>query len=236
VYQVWDRANRLANVFAALDLDVGDQIAVLAKNSIEYILLYYAASLAGVVPVPLNYRSAAAEWFQAIEDSGAVLVIADTAHRAVLDTLRGDRPQVLSYASLGEGEAPGWISLPRMAGRAAPTAPRRPVSDDDDLYQLYTSGTTGRPKGAVLTHAAVTANCAQIAALPHRGRPGERSLVAAPLCHAGVVWSAFAPHYWGASLHILKAVDPGELVRTLTKTASATRPCHQRIMLQRLLR
>jgi len=210
-----ERVNRLANVLATLDLDVGERIAVLAKNSIEYVLLYYAASTAGVVPVPLNYRSAAPEWLRAIDDSGAALVVADTAHRAALDALGGDLPRVRSFASLDGGAAPGWISLPRMAEREAATAPGRAVSADDDLYQLYTSGTTGRPKGAVLTHAAVTANCAQIAALPHSGRPGERSLVAAPLCHAGVVWSAFAPHHWGASLAILTAVDPNELVRTL---------------------
>jgi acyl-CoA synthetase (AMP-forming)/AMP-acid ligase II len=214
-YEAWERASRLANVFVALDLDGGERIAVLAKNSIEYVLLYYAASMAAVVPVPLNYRSAPPEWLHAIGDSGAALVIVDSAHRAALDALRRDMPSVGLFATLDEGAAPGWVSLPRMAEREAATPPARAVSTDDDVYQLYTSGTTGRPKGAVLTHGAVTANCAQIAALPHRGRPGERSLVAAPLCHAGAVWSAFAPQQWGASLAILPAVDAGELVRTL---------------------
>jgi fatty-acyl-CoA synthase len=198
-----------------LGLDAGERIAVLAKNSIEYVLLYYAASMAGVVPVPLNYRSAPPEWLHAIGDSGAALVIADAAHRAALDALRRDMPSVGLFATLDDGEAPGWVSPPRVAEREAATAPIRAVSADDDVYQLYSSGTTGRPKGAVLTHGAVTANCAQIAALPHRGRPGERSLVAAPLCHAGAVWSALAPQHWGASLAILPAVDASELVRTL---------------------
>jgi acyl-CoA synthetase (AMP-forming)/AMP-acid ligase II len=213
--EAWERTNRLANVLIALDLDVGERVAVLAKNSIEYVLLYYAASKAGVVPVPLNYRSAPPEWLHAIGDSRAAVVIADSAHRAAVQALRGDLPSVRSFAILDEGDAPGWVRLPSMAQREAATAPARTVSADDDLYQLYTSGTTGRPKGAVLTHRAVTANCAQIAALPHRGLPGERSLVAAPLCHAGVVWSAFAPQHWGASLVIRTAVDPSELVRTL---------------------
>jgi acyl-CoA synthetase (AMP-forming)/AMP-acid ligase II len=214
-----ERVHRLANVLVALDLDPGERIAVLAKNSIEYLLLYYAASAVGVVPVPLNYRSAPPEWLHAIGDSGAALVVADATHRAALDGLRADLPSVRRFATLDEGDTPAWISLPRMAEREAATAPRRAVSADDDVYQLYTSGTTGRPKGAVLTHAAVTANCAQIAALPHRGRPGERSLVASPLCHAGVVWSALAPQHWGASLVILTAVDPSQLVRTLDEDA-----------------
>lgn len=103
---------------------------------------------------------------------------------------------------------PGWDSLPALAAAAPATPPARPVDADDDVYQLYTSGTTGRPKGAVLTHRAVTANCAQIAAMPHRGAPGERTLVVAPLCHAGVVWAAFAPQSWGASVYLQTDFDP----------------------------
>src|SRR3954468_17710575 len=98
-----ERVHRLADVLAALDLDVGERIAVLAKNSIEFLLLYYAASTAGVVPVPLNYRSAPPEWLHAIGDSGAALVIADTAHWAGVEALRRDLPAVRSFATLDEG-------------------------------------------------------------------------------------------------------------------------------------
>jgi len=210
-----ERVDRLANALVALELPVGARAAVLARNATEYALLYYAASTAGVVPVPLNPRSAPPEWRHAITDSGAALVVADAAHRPAVDALRHDLPPTCRFAVL-DGSAPsGWLDLPGLAERQPATPPARDVSADDDLYQLYTSGTTGRPKGAVLTHRAVTANCAQIAALPHRGPPGERSLVAAPLCHAGAVWSAFAPQHWGASLALPTATDPRELVRTL---------------------
>jgi acyl-CoA synthetase (AMP-forming)/AMP-acid ligase II len=213
--EAWVRVNRLANALVALDLPVGVRVPVLARNSIEYVLLYYAASRASVVPVPLNYRSAPPEWIHAIRDCQAGLVIADSTQLAAVDAIRSDLPQVRRFAALDEAVSPGWVSLAALAQRQDATPPAREASENDDLYQLYTSGTTGLPKGAVLTHRAVTANCAQIAAMPHRGAPGERSLVAAPLCHAGAVWSAFAPQQWGASLVIVDAVNPVELVRTL---------------------
>lgn len=110
---------------------------------------------------------------------------------------------------------PGWDPLADLTGGQSGSPPDRTVDDGDDLYQLYTSGTTGAPKGAVLSHRAVTANLVQIAAGPHHGPPGERAMVVVPMCHAGVVWSAFAPLLWGACLVIESDFDPARLVRLL---------------------
>ena len=198
-----EATDRTAAALVDLGLEPGARAAVLAGNSVEYLLLYYAASKAGVVLVPLNPRAATPEWVHVVTDAGAMVVIADEAHLPALDTLRDALPGVRHVVPLD-----GLAAEVPVGGvdRAGP---------DDDVYQLYTSGTTGRPKGAVLTHRAVTANCAQIAAMPHRGLPGERSLVAAPLCHAGVVWTALAPHSWGAAAYVLPRVDPAEVVRVL---------------------
>lgn len=209
------QADRTANALVGLGLPVGARVAVLAKNCIEYLVLYYAASKAWVVPVPLNYRSAPPEWAQTIGDSDAALVIADGGHTAAVDALRRELPEVAQFAVLDGPGAAGWASLLALAAIYPATPPDRRVGPDDDVYQLYTSGTTGRPKGAVLTHRAVTANCAQITAMPHRGAPGERALVVAPLCHAGVVWGAFAPQYWGASVVLHTDFDPAAVVAAL---------------------
>src|SRR3972149_10584261 len=71
-----EESNRLANAFASAGLAVGDRIALLSKNSIEHALLFYGASKAGVVPVPLNYRLAAPEWVYIINDAQAKMLIA----------------------------------------------------------------------------------------------------------------------------------------------------------------
>jgi fatty-acyl-CoA synthase len=79
---------------------------------------------------------------------------------------------------------------------------------------MYTSGTTGHPRGAVLTHRAVTANVVQVA-LTCQGPPGERSLVVAPLFHAAAVPTTFSPLWWGGSLLIQEQFDPVATVRAL---------------------
>jgi acyl-CoA synthetase (AMP-forming)/AMP-acid ligase II len=207
--------NRLAGALVDAGLPVGARCAVLAKNSVDYLLLYLAASKAGVVPVPLNYRAAPPEWGHAIRDSGARMIVAGSEYLAVVDALRGELPLVDRFVALDETNAAGWQTLAELTADRPATAPDREVDDGEDLYQLYTSGTTGRPKGALLTHRAVTANMAQIAGGPHRGPAGERALVLAPMCHAGVVWTAFAPLVWGASLWIETDFDPARLVTLL---------------------
>jgi acyl-CoA synthetase (AMP-forming)/AMP-acid ligase II len=88
------------------------------------------------------------------------------------------------------------------------------VTPDDDVYQMYTSGTTGHPKGAVITHRALTTNMAQNALHCH-GPVGERSLVVTPLFHAATVPSTFSPIWWGGSMLIHERFDPNAVVRSL---------------------
>jgi acyl-CoA synthetase (AMP-forming)/AMP-acid ligase II len=153
-------------VLGSAGLASGDRCAVLARNAIEYLLLYVAASRAGVVLVPLNPRSAPAEWGHLVADAGAGLLVIGPGF--------GDEPVPgLPVLGLDELAAPGADPVPNSAG--------------DDLLRLYTGGTTGAPKGAALSQRAVAAAMAQIAAGPHGGPPGERALVVAPLSHAGVV-------------------------------------------------
>ena len=69
-------ANQIANAFVSAGIQVGDRVAILSKNSVEYAILYFGASAAGAVPVPLNYRLAPAEWSYIINDAGARMMIA----------------------------------------------------------------------------------------------------------------------------------------------------------------
>lgn len=225
-YREAQAATRLiAAAFLDAGLQRGDRIAILGKSSVEYALIYFAASRVGVVPVPLNYRSAPAEWEYVARDAGArLLLVADIYHSAI-DQLRPMLGDVSHFVALGGGEVgPGWEpfadwmarSIDR-AGRTDALGVERGGSTDDDLYQLYTSGTTGQPKGAVLSQAAVVANLKQLGQCAHRGAPGARSLVVGPMLHAGVVWSTLAPLAWGASLYIVEDFDPHEVVRLLSE-------------------
>jgi acyl-CoA synthetase (AMP-forming)/AMP-acid ligase II len=211
-------ANRLAHALIQAGLEPGDRFGILAKNCIEYALVYFAASKASVVPVPLNYRSAPAEWVFVLSDAEARLLIAGRAYVAAMNEVRSQVAGVLHWVAL-DGADTEWIDFHPWLQAQPDDDPPASDSDDADLYQMYTSGTTGQPKGAVLTQRSVVSNLLQIGTSAHRGPPGERSLVVGPMLHAGVVWSALAPVAWGGALFILEDFDASNVVNILDTQA-----------------
>jgi acyl-CoA synthetase (AMP-forming)/AMP-acid ligase II len=209
-------ANRLANAFVNVPLEKGDRVAILSKNSIEYPLLFYAASKAGVVPVPLNYRMASPEWVYMINDAQAKMLVASAAYVSVVDGFRSELKTVERFVAIDADGPEGWDDYRRWVSGQPVTAPDRVVADDDDVYQMYTSGTTGHPKGAVLTQGAVTSQIAQFAVV-YSGTPGERMLIVAPLYHAAAAITAFAAVGLGGCLYIQEDFNPLEVVRALSE-------------------
>ena len=208
--------NRLANAFVDAGLRVGDRVAVLSKNSIEYVLIYFAASKAGVVVVPLNYRLAVPEWTYILNDAQPRMLIAAGQYLSTIDSFRSELETVEHFVASDAGGLVGWESFQDWVTDERSTPPGRPVTEESDAYQMYTSGTTGHPKGAILTHRAVTANVRQIGHVLQL-EPAERSLVVAPLFHAGAVPSTFSCVSRGGCLYIQEAFDPSVVVRALSE-------------------
>ena len=185
----YDEAHRRANRVAhalLAKVEPGDRVAYIGRNSVDAALLYFACSKAGVVPVPLNPALAAPEVDFIVDDAGAKLVLTDS-----LDDLLGGTD---------------WPA-DEPPHRAQPT---------DVLYQMYTSGTTGRPKGVLLTHDNVLTNCAQVACgLSYTIEPGDRWLIVAPLFHAAAVITAFNCVFGGGCLVIQRGFDPAAVVDAL---------------------
>jgi len=195
-------------------LQKGDRISLLSKNSIEYVIIYFAASKAGVVPVPLNYRLAPSEWAFIINDSQSKLLLASAEYQAATDAIRGQLETVRQYVSIGAPDAEGWTSYRAWVNSQPATPPDQYVSPEDDANQLYTSGTTGRPKGAVLTHRNQTTNVFQT--LPSTDmKQGQRTLIVAPLFHAAASFTAYLAVSQANSLFIQEDFDPVEVVRVL---------------------
>ena len=215
-YAEGDRcANQIAHALLGAGLGRGDRFGVLAKNSIESILLYYGASKAGVVPVPLNYRLAPPEWQYILEDAGAKLVVARGEYAAALAPVRSKLGAVQSWIGLAT-DAEGWTRWDDFLGSQPTTAPDVAVESDWDLYQMYTSGTTGRPKGAVLSQRAVCSNLHQ-GALAIGGKPGERWLIVAPIYHAAAALTSFMGVQAGGTLVVHEDFAPAAAVGALAE-------------------
>jgi acyl-CoA synthetase (AMP-forming)/AMP-acid ligase II len=206
-------ANRIANALVAEGLEVGDRVAILARNCTEFATFYYGASKAGVVPVPLNYRLAPPEWSFIVQDAGAKLLIARGELASAIDGVRGELSSVKRSVAM-DVDVAGWGSWEDLVAGQSDTPPDRSISPEDDAYQMYTSGTTGRPKGAVVPHHALCANLEQIGAAA-TCRPGERVLIVAPLYHAAAGVVTFMTVASGGVLCIHEDFDPNEVVRAL---------------------
>jgi acyl-CoA synthetase (AMP-forming)/AMP-acid ligase II len=210
------RANQIANALIAEGLSPGARVAFLSKNCAEYALFYFGAAKAGVVPVPLNFRLAPPEWSYIVNDARAELLFARGGLVSAIDAVRGELTTVKRRLALESVAPAGWESYDAWLGRSPFSAPARAIEDSADVYQMYTSGTTGRPKGAVLQHRAVTANARQISAVTHV-TSGERYLVVAPMYHAAAAVSTFWVIGQGGSLYILEDFVPAEVVRVLSE-------------------
>ena len=208
----------------------GDRVAIAARNVPEWSVTFFAAAVAGLVVVPLNAWWSAPELVWAVRDSGARLVVADPERAAML---AGAGVPVVRVR--GDGPAPDgvdeWDDV--VAGLDPdPSLPDVDVHPDDDATIMYTSGTTGRPKGAVATH---RNHCTNILNTALSGRAGQVRagtspdenpglLLAYPLFHIAGINGLVGAAYGGSKLATLYRWDAAEaraLVRDerLTRTA-----------------
>ena len=137
-----DATARVASALLALGLDKGDRIAWFGKNSATYFTLFFGAARAGIVMVPIGWRLAEPEAAFIIDNAEAKLLFLGEGFEACAQTL-GKRPGLIRCFTVAEAQA-GVIAAPR--GAFTPSGP------DEAILQLYTSGTTGNPKGAVLSN------------------------------------------------------------------------------------
>ena len=213
--QVRDEANRIANGLIAAGIQAGDRVAVLTKNCPELISFYYGCFKAGAVPVPLNYRLAPAEWAFIVNDAGARLLVARGEYVAAVAAVRGELGSVTRCLAVGAPPPAGWEAWAAWVAAQPATPPDRYVPADADAYQMYTSGTTGHPKGAVLQHRAVCSNVVQMLPVVRLAR-GDRYLIVAPLYHAAAAVTQFVVVASGASLFVQEDFVPGDVVRALS--------------------
>jgi len=210
-------ANRLAHGLVELGLKPGDRVAYLSKNSIDMALTYYGASKVGVVPVPLNYRLAAPEWKYIIDDCQAKVLIAEAEYMEAIDGIRSELSRITDYIGITSDPLEGWQSSDNWLESQKDVNPDISISDNQQLYQMYTSGTTGLPKGAMLSQSAVDANVSMLSAMFHMVAGEDRFLVVAPMYHAAAGIGMMTTVSQGGTLVVQKEFDPAEVIRSLAE-------------------
>ncbi|MGQ5702219.1 class I adenylate-forming enzyme family protein [Sandaracinobacteroides sp. A072] len=145
-----DRSWQLANGLLQLARP-GDRIAILAENCPEYVLAYYGVPSAGMALTFLNYRLSAGELAWIIGNAEPTVLIVEDRYLGVIDQIRDEIPSVRHVVIIGEPRA-GAMGFDALIASGAPAPPDVTIDEDDLAWLLYTSGTTGLPKGAMLSH------------------------------------------------------------------------------------
>ena len=231
-----ERAGRLASGLHALGLVKGDRVALLAYNCIEWMEMYVALARAGLVAVPINFRLTAPEIAYIASHCEARAVIAQGELRDRVDSIRAElsiAPQ--AYISIDRELASGWQDYEALIEAAKNNNPAAAVRPADPCALMYTSGTTGRPKGAIRSHEGNTL-IALATALEMGFTRDDTALLVMPMCHANSLYFSHTFTHLGATVVIddRKSFDPEALLATLARekvTFTSLVPTHYIMML-----
>ena len=207
--QFGDRIDRWSAALTTLGVEYGDRVAYIAPNTHANLEGYYAVPQIGATIVPCNYRLTADDFAYMIEHSGSKVVCVHPDQMAAVDQIRERLPAAIHYVAL-EGARDGWLDYETLL--AASTAmPPRPAIDERALLSInYTSGTTSRPKGVMITHRNAYMNAVgTLVHLPMRAR--DRYLWTLPMFHANGWTFTWIVTAVGGTHVCLPKVDPARV-------------------------
>ncbi len=209
--QLNEQANKVANSFTNLGIKKGDRVALLMMNCHEFVASFFAIAKIGGVIVPLNWRLVPDELEFILKDSGSIALIYGAEFLPVVSELqsRGKRTDIAHWIHVGDtASSPSFAKqFDSLVQSQSIDEPKITASDDDLLYIMYTSGTTGLPKGVMHTHntqmaALITLNATSDFCI------GDRYLNPMPLFHVGALTPAMATAYRGLAHILMRSFDP----------------------------
>jgi acyl-CoA synthetase (AMP-forming)/AMP-acid ligase II len=210
------RSNQVANALIAAGLEPGQRVCVLDKGHAAFLETVFGIVKAGGVYTPVNWRLAPPEIAFVINDAEAPLLFVGEAFAKAAASIAAELRTVRQTVYWGSDKPPkGWRTYEEFTASAADTDPMRDTPASETVWQLYTSGTTGHPKGAELTHD----NLCEAMAAGVQGfgniRPGDVGLVCMPLYHIGGSGWALALLYAGAKLIVTREANPTEILELI---------------------
>jgi fatty-acyl-CoA synthase len=222
--QFFDRCDRWSSALQGLGVRQSDRVATIAPNTHAQLESFYAVPQIGAVLVPINYRLSAEDFVYIVNHSGATVLCVHSDYLKLVDSVRDQMPDVRHFVAF-EGSTPDddWLDYEAAIAAADPGFERPEIGERDLLSINYTSGTTARPKGVMITHRNAALNT--IGTLVHLPMAvGERYLWTLPMFHANgwtYTWTVTA----AAGTHVcLRKVDAATIFG-LIRDEKVTRLC-----------
>ena len=202
-----EHVNRLSQALLSLGVEKGDRVGILHPNCHRFLECYYGVMQIGAILVPMNYRLSPSDWLDIIKDSGARLLVVDTAFRERIESVADSVSETCGIiwaddGGVGKAVPNSGTSYEALLESASPDPPPAVHIDGDDIAQIYyTSGTTGRGKGVVLSHRNVYVHALGTIA-EFKLTDADVWIHAAPLFHLADGWATWSIT-WVGGVHVL---------------------------------
>jgi long-chain acyl-CoA synthetase len=214
-YSEFDKhTNQAANALLAAGVKKGDRTAYLGKNSDAYFEVFFGASKMGGATTPINWRLAGPEVAYILQDSRAPILFVGAEFADIVRNIASECPDLKTIIAVEEGTQ-SWPAFGAWRDAQSTAPPQIELGPEDDVLQLYTSGTTGRPKGVMLT----ARNLLSLQDVLDRTgaewaqwSPDDVSLIAMPIGHIGGTGWGFWTLFRGAKGIVLRDFDPGRIL------------------------
>ncbi|MGO4577428.1 long-chain fatty acid--CoA ligase [Cupriavidus sp. 2TAF22] len=208
------KAGQMAAVLAAGGVRPGQRVGYLGLNDPLFLVTQFACGWLGAIFVPLNFRLTGPELAFILNDAGVHTLFADEDYAGLIDEIR---PRLECQRYLRRGPAPGWEGLDALMARAAAAPPLAATHPDDVAAIMYTSGTTGHPKGAMLTHGNFWSNNLNVMMMSDIAST-DVALNFAPLFHVGGMCCVTLPILMaGGHLVLQRSFDPGSVMQAVAE-------------------
>ena len=227
-----DRSNRLANALAGMGVGQGDKVGMLQVNCNECIEVYFATAKLGATYVPLNFRARAEELEFMINFSEASALFLGQRYVKMIISMREQIPGMKNLVSV-EGPAEGMLDYESVIAGADPEEVFTDIDDNDTSILMFTAGTTGQPKGVMLTHDNLATYVLNNVS-PADPDIEEKNILTVPLYHIAGMQAVLAAVYGGRTLVVQRQFEPSDWM-TLVESESVTRAMMVPTMLKQLM-
>ncbi len=218
--EFYDRVNRLSHYLKDLGVGKNDKVAILHPNCHYFLEAYYGITQIGAISVPINYRLSSGEIAFILQDSESKILIADPMFQKQVDPIRGEIKDIVGIIWTGEGKVnkeSGDLNYEMVLHQTNFSAlPETRITDDDIAQIYYTSGTTGRPKGVMLSHKNVNTHALGTIAELHL-TDSDVWIHVAPLFHLADAWATWAITWVGGTHILIREFDAKIVLETIER-------------------